>query len=138
MRPSSRRQRRFAQRFRACTEQFFELVAGWKLDAVTVAYEHGYIPVELTVPEEREQHRKMIEERVSRIYPAFNYVVTISKYAVDYIRWPEAFVLYNGADHFAKALAPSRCSSGRGSELSAASTAFRMCLSMNIACLAFV
>ena len=107
----------------ACTEQFFELVAGWKLDAVTVAYEHGYIPVELTVPEEREQHRKMIEERVSRIYPAFNYVVTISKYAVDYIRWPEAFVLYNGADHFAKALAPSRCSSGCGSEPSAASTA---------------
>ena len=92
----------------ACTEQFFSLVAGWKLNAVTVAYEHGYIPVELTVPAEREQHRQMIEERVSRIYPAFDYVLTISKYAVDYIRWPKAFVLYNGADHFAKAL--SNCS----------------------------
>lgn len=91
----------------ACTEQFFSLVAGWKLDAVTVAYEHGYIPVELTIPEEREHHRQMIEERVNRIYPAFDYVVTISRYAVDYIRWPAAFVLYNGADHFAKAVAPS-------------------------------
>ena len=91
----------------ACTEQFFSLVAGWKLDAVTVAYEHGYIPVELTIPEEREHHRQMIEERVNRIYPAFDYVVTISRYAVDYIRWPAAFVLYNGADHFAKAIAPS-------------------------------
>ena len=91
----------------ACTEQFFSLIAGWKLEAVTVAYEHGYIPVELTVPAEREQHRQMIEERVSRIYPAFDYVLTISKYAVDYIRWPKAFVLHNGADHFAKAIAPS-------------------------------
>ena len=91
----------------ACTEQFFSLVAGWKLNAVTVAYEHGYIPVALTVPAEREQHRQMIEERVNRIYPAFDYVVTISRYAVDYIRWPRAFVLYNGADHFAKAIAPS-------------------------------
>ena len=91
----------------ACTEQFFSLVAGWKLDAVTVAYEHGYIPVELTIPEEREHHRQMIEERVNRIYPAFDYVVTISRYAVDYIRWPRAFVLYNGAAHFAKAIAPS-------------------------------
>ena len=72
----------------ACTEQFFSLVADWKLDAVTVAYEHGYIPVELTVPEEREQ-------------------MTISRYAVDYIRWPAAFVLYNGADHFADALCSS-------------------------------
>ncbi|MBR4785551.1 MAG: glycosyltransferase family 4 protein [Fibrobacter sp.] len=98
----------------ACTEQFFSLVASWKLDAVTVAYEHGYIPVELTVPAEREQHRKMIEERVKRIYPAFDYVVTISKYAVDYIRWPKAFVLYNGADHFAKALSDcSRDSAGK-------------------------
>lgn len=84
----------------ACTEQFFTLLADWKLDAVTVAYEHGYIPVELTIPEEREQHRQMIEDRVNRIYPAFNHVVTISQYAVGYIRWPEAFVLYNGADHF--------------------------------------
>lgn len=86
----------------ACTEQFFSLIADWHLDAITVAYEHGYIPVELTIPAEQEQHRKMIEERINRIYPAFNYVVTISQYAVDYIRWPKAFVLYNGADHFAK------------------------------------
>lgn len=85
----------------ACTEQFFSLVADWHLDAITVAYEHGYIPVELTIPEEREQHRRMIEERINRIYPAFSHVVTISQYAVDYIRWPKAFVLYNGADHFA-------------------------------------
>lgn len=100
----------------ACTEQFFSLIAGWKLNAVTVAYEHGFIPVELTVPAEREQHRQMIEERVSRIYPAFDYVLTISKYAVDYIRWPKAFVLYNGADHFAKALSNcSRDSAGKDS-----------------------
>lgn len=100
----------------ACTEQFFSLVASWKLDAITVAYEHGYIPVELTVPAEREHHRQMIEERVSRIYPAFDYVLTISKYAVDYIRWPKAFVLYNGADHFAKALSNcSRDSAGKDS-----------------------
>lgn len=100
----------------ACTEQFFSLIAGWELNAVTVAYEHGYIPVELTVPAEREQHRQMIEERVSRIYPAFDYVLTISKYAVDYIRWPKAFVLYNGADHFAKALSNcSRDSAGKDS-----------------------
>ena len=100
----------------ACTEQFFSLIAGWKLNAVTVAYEHGYIPVELTIPEEREHHRQMIEERVSRIYPAFDYVLTISKYAVDYIRWPKAFVLYNGADHFAKALSNcSRDSAGKDS-----------------------
>ena len=89
----------------ACTEQFFSLVADWELPAVTVAYEHGYIPVELTVPEEREHHRMMIEERIHRIYPAFSHVMTISRYAVDYIRWPGAFVLYNGADHFADAIA---------------------------------
>ena len=89
----------------ACTEQFFSLVADWNLPAVTVAYEHGYIPVELTVPEEREHHRRMIEERIHRIYPAFSHVMTISRYAVDYIRWPGAFVLYNGADHFADAIA---------------------------------
>lgn len=90
----------------ACTEQFFSMVADWKLDAVTIAYEHGYIPVELTIPAEREGHRKMIEERVNRIYPSFSHVVTISRYAVDYIRWPQAFVLHNGADHFVNASVP--------------------------------
>ena len=115
----------------ACTEQFFGLVADWHLNAVTVAYEHGYIPVELTLPAEREQHRKMIEERVNRIYPAFSHVVTISKYAVDYIRWPGAFVLYNGADHFAKALAGKECVAGKecfeGKECAAAIRVLAVC-----------
>lgn len=99
----------------ACTEQFFSLQAQWKLDAITIAYEHGYIPVELTIPEERESHRRMIDERIQKIYPAFSYVVTISKYAVDYIRWPKAFVLYNGADHFETAFAKTAGSEGRPS-----------------------
>lgn len=86
----------------ACTDPFYKIVAGLHLKAVTIAYEHGYIPVELTIPEERESHRKMVEARVSEIYPAFTAVVTISRYAVDYIRWPKAMVLYNGGDHFAK------------------------------------
>lgn len=86
----------------ACTDPFYKIVADLKLDAATIAYEHGYIPVELTIPEERESHRKMVEARVGKIYPAFTAVVTISRYAVEYIRWPKAMVLYNGGDHFAK------------------------------------
>lgn len=88
----------------ACTDPFYRIVADLKLDAVTIAYEHGYIPVELTIPEEREGHRKMVEARVGEIYPAFTAVVTISHYAAQYIRWPQAEVLYNGGDHFAKLL----------------------------------
>ena len=88
----------------ACTDPFYKIVADLKLDAVTVAYEHGYIPVELTIPEEREQHRKMVEARIGEIYPAFTAVVTISRYAAKYIGWPAARVLYNGGDHFAKLL----------------------------------
>lgn len=88
----------------ACTDPFYKIVADLKLDAVTVAYEHGYIPVELTIPEEREQHRKMVEARIGEIYPAFTAVVTISRYAAQYIGWPAARVLYNGGDHFAKLL----------------------------------
>lgn len=88
----------------ACTDPFYKIVADLKLDAVTIAYEHGYIPVELTIPEEREGHRKMVEARVGEIYPAFTAVVTISRYAAQYIRWPKAVVLYNGGDHFAKLL----------------------------------
>ncbi|WP_290745572.1 glycosyltransferase family 4 protein [Fibrobacter sp. UBA4309] len=88
----------------ACTDPFYKIVADLKLDAVTVAYEHGYIPAELTIPEEREQHRKMVEARIGEIYPAFTAVVTISRYAAEYIGWPAARVLYNGGDHFAKLL----------------------------------
>lgn len=100
----------------ACTDPFFKIVADLKLDAVTIAYEHGYIPVELTIPEEREQHRRMVEARVGEIYPAFTAVVTISHYAAQYIRWPAAMVLYNGGDHFAKML-PRSAPASAGAKL---------------------
>jgi glycosyltransferase involved in cell wall biosynthesis len=109
----------------ACTDPFYKIVADLKLDAVTLAYEHGYIPVELTIPEEREGHRKMVEARVGEIYPAFTAVVTISRYAAQYIKWPKAVVLYNGGDHFAKLVTQVRKPASSGKIRILAVTRFR-------------
>lgn len=86
----------------AHTDPFFKFLAENDFGAVSIGYEHGYPPVELCLPEEREQRLKEIGDRLGKIYPALSQVVTISKYAAEYIGWPKARVIYNGADHYAK------------------------------------
>ncbi|MCQ2063593.1 MAG: glycosyltransferase family 4 protein [Fibrobacter sp.] len=84
----------------AHTDPFYKFLAENDFGAVTVGYEHGYPPVDLCLPEEREQRLSEIGDRLGKIYPALSCVVTISNYAVDYLQWPSARVIYNGADHY--------------------------------------
>lgn len=86
----------------AHTDPFFKFLAENEIDAVKIGYEHGYPPVELCLPEEREMRLKEIGDRLGSIYPALTQLVTISNYAVEYLQWPKAKVIYNGADHYNK------------------------------------
>lgn len=87
----------------AHTDPFYKFLAENSFGAVTVGYEHGYPPVDLCLPEEREQRLAEIGDRLGKIYPALSCLVTISNYAVEYLRWPKARVIYNGADHYSAA-----------------------------------
>ena len=82
------------------TDPFYEFLAKSDLKTVTIGYEHGYPPVELCLPEEREARLKDIGNRQGVIYPALTQVITISQYGVEYLKWPKARVIYNGADHY--------------------------------------
>ena len=82
------------------TDPFYEFLAKKDLKTVTIGYEHGYPPVELCLPEEREARLKDIGNRQGVIYPALTQVITISQYGVEYLKWPKARVIYNGADHY--------------------------------------
>ena len=84
----------------AHTDPFYEFLAKNDLKTVTIGYEHGYPPVELCLPEEREVRLKDIGNRQGVIYPALTQVITISQYGVEYLKWPKARVIYNGADHY--------------------------------------
>lgn len=86
----------------AHTDPFYKFLAENELGAVTVGYEHGYPPVELCLPEERERRMVEIGDRLGNIYPTLTQVVTISEYAREYIRWPKARIIYNGADHYCR------------------------------------
>lgn len=84
----------------AHTDPFCQFLAEDNCGAVTIGYEHGYPPVELCLPEERENRLKMIGDRLGYIYPRLSGVIAISNYARDYVQWPKADVIYNGADHY--------------------------------------
>ncbi len=84
----------------AHTDPFYKFLAENKFGALTVGYEHGYPPVDLCLPEERQQRLAEIGDRLGSIYPALTQLVTISSYAVEYLQWPRAKVIYNGADHY--------------------------------------
>lgn len=84
----------------AHTDPFYKFLAENKFGALTVGYEHGYPPVDLCLPEERQQRLAEIGDRLGRIYPALDRLVTISNYAREYICWPKATVIYNGADQY--------------------------------------
>lgn len=84
----------------AHTDPFYLFLAENDVGAVKIGYEHGYPPVELCLPEEHDQRLKEIRDRLEKIYPNLDCIVTISHYAVQYIQWPAAKVIYNGADHY--------------------------------------
>lgn len=84
----------------AHTDPFFKFLADTDLGCAKIGYEHGFPPVELCLPEEREWRMKELTGRLEDIYPKLSQVVTISEYARSYIRWPAAKVIYNGADHY--------------------------------------
>ncbi len=84
----------------AHTDPFYQFLAEDNCGAVTIGYEHGYPPVELCLPEERNARVKEIGNRLGSVYPALSQIVTISHYGVEYLKWPKACVIYNGADHY--------------------------------------
>lgn len=84
----------------AHTDPFYQFLAEDNCGAVTIGYEHGYPPVELCPPEEKESRLKEIGNRLGLIYPALTQVVTISRYGVEYLNWSGSYVIYNGADHY--------------------------------------
>jgi glycosyltransferase involved in cell wall biosynthesis len=84
----------------AHTDPFFCFLAEENCGAVTIGYEHGYPPVELCLPEERKTRLEEIGNRQGEIYPALDQIVSISRYGVEYLNWPKACVIYNGADHY--------------------------------------
>jgi len=84
----------------AHTDPFYKFLAENNFGALTIGYEHGYPPVDLCLPEERDQRLAEIGDRLGKIYPALTQLVTISNYAVEYLQWPKSKVIYNGADHY--------------------------------------
>ncbi len=86
----------------AHTDPFYSFLAHNSCGAKTIGYEHGYPPVELCPPEEREARLKLIGDRQNDIYPSLTKVVTISRYGAEYLKWHAADIIYNGADHYEK------------------------------------
>ena len=86
----------------AHTDPFYRFLAECNCGAKTIGFEHGYPPVDLCPIEEREIRLKEIGDRLGEIYPALTRVVTISHYGAEYLKWPTADIIYNGADHYEK------------------------------------
>lgn len=92
----------------AHTSPFFEvlpsLVNGYK----TIAYEHGD-PAPSLFPDKRERSIRESRKRYKRkhVYPVVNRVIAISKFVSEDIDWPQADIIYNGADHLLTGRLPS-------------------------------
>jgi glycosyltransferase involved in cell wall biosynthesis len=86
----------------AHTDPFYRFLAECDCGAKTIGFEHGYPPVDLCPAEEKEARLKEIGNRLGEIYPALTKVVTISRYGAEYLKWPTADIIYNGADHYEK------------------------------------
>lgn len=84
----------------AHTDPFYSFLSHSSCGAKTIGYEHGYPPVELCPAEERDARLKLIGDRLNDIYPSLTKVVTISRYGAEYLKWPSADIIYNGADHY--------------------------------------
>jgi glycosyltransferase involved in cell wall biosynthesis len=97
----------------AHTDPFYQFLTEDDCGAFTIGYEHGFPPVELCLPEEREARLKEIGNRQGLIYPTLNQIVTISRYGAEYLNWPKASVIYNGADHYER-LYKKRCPDVQG------------------------
>lgn len=86
----------------AHTHPFYHVLADISSQVKTLLYEHGSPPVERFPLSEQPARLRQITHMVDQVYPAVTKVVTISQYAAQYIRWPQAHILYNGADHYLK------------------------------------
>lgn len=88
----------------AHTDPFYKFLAESNLPVVTIGYEHGNPPIELCREEERASRLAEIKDKETMVYPKLSCMVSISRYAVQYLKWPDAKVIYNGSDHYAKYL----------------------------------
>jgi len=84
----------------AHTQPFYPLLPLLNPSCKTILYQHGAPPIDFFPIEERELRIREISSLVERVYPFVTQVVTISNFSAAHIKWPEARVIYNGADHY--------------------------------------
>lgn len=93
----------------AHTDPFYRLLSEYQLPCVTIGYEHGNPPAELCGENEREERARELLEKPLLIYSKISQVVTISEYAKEYLKWQNAIVIYNGANHYKMDLSKVLC-----------------------------
>lgn len=83
----------------AHTSPFFEILPALRPYKVTIAYEHGD-PTPSLFPKDDAVIRQNIKDyKRSQIYPEVDSVIAISRFIAEDIGWPQATIIYNGADH---------------------------------------
>ena len=86
----------------AHTSPFFEVLPELSSFFTVIAYEHGDPTPEL-FPESERFHRKNIKDfKLKHVYPTVDSVIAISNFISKDIRWLDAKVIHNGADHLLK------------------------------------
>lgn len=86
----------------AHTHPFYHVLADISGHVKTLLYEHGTPPIERFPLKDQPERLRQIADMVDQVYPSVSQVVTISQYAAQYIGWPQAHIIYNGADHYLK------------------------------------
>ncbi|MCR9257265.1 MAG: glycosyltransferase family 4 protein [Alphaproteobacteria bacterium] len=84
----------------AHTTPFFEVLPHLAPPLKRWAWEHGD-PTPDFFPSGREERARIAENKRLHVYPAIDGVIAISHFIASDIRWPDAVVIANGADHVA-------------------------------------
>lgn len=93
----------------AHTSPFFEILPQVSDRFHVFAYEHGDPTPNLFPDPERSRRESVKANKTKNVYGHLDGVIAISKFIAQDIGWPDATVIYNGADHLAGTiLAPSR------------------------------
>lgn len=82
----------------AHTSPFFEILPDLKGKVITAVYEHGDPSPEL-FPDDQVARQSIKDWKVANVYPEVDKVIAISHFISEDINWPQADIIYNGADH---------------------------------------
>lgn len=82
----------------AHTTPFFEVLPALRGKYKCIAYEHGD-PSYQFFPDDGEERKRIAEYKQESVYPYIDGVIAISEFIRSDIKWNDAYVIHNGADH---------------------------------------